>query len=330
MHSRTATATSAVGTLPAISVGAQPAAGPVDPAELPGQLVRDFHGVFGEHHARAVHAKGVILQGWFTPTAEARMLSAAELFTRPSPVTVRFSDFTGLPDIPDTSGNASPRGFAIKFRLPTRSALDIVSHSFNGFPVASAAEFSELLQALGQSPAGMSPPTAFDTFLATHPAAKAFFTTQRPPPASFATTAFYGVNAFLFNDAAGHARPVRYRFVPEAGEHELDEATLRTKSTGYLMDEIRARVATEPVRFRWLAQLGEAGDSLDDPSAAWPESRRLETLGVIAIDRAGPDTPEADRELLFLPGSVPPGIELADPMVAVRNAAYPLSFHERQ
>ena len=30
----------------------------IDPAEL----VRDIHAIFGEHHARAVHSKGVVLR----------------------------------------------------------------------------------------------------------------------------------------------------------------------------------------------------------------------------------------------------------------------------
>lgn len=70
------------------------------------------------------------------------------------------------------------------------------------------------LQALGHSPAGMPSPTPFESFLSAHPAAKTFFTTQKPPPQSFATTAFYGVNAFTFTDVSGRGRPVRYRFVP--------------------------------------------------------------------------------------------------------------------
>jgi catalase len=300
------------------------------PKRLPAQLVEDFHGAFGEHHARAVHTKGIILQGHFEPSAEARSLSMATLFTRPVPVIVRFSDFTGLPDIPDTSGNANPRGFAVKFLLPDGSNLDIVNHSFNGFPVATAAEFSALLQALGHSPAGTPSPTPFEGFLASHPTAKTFFTTQKPPPESFATTAFFGVNAFFFTDAAGHSRPIRYRFLPQAGEHYLDEAALRGRSPTYLIEDIAGRVAKAPVRFTWFAQLGEPGDRIDDPSVAWPESRRLVKLGVITIDKAGPNTSVADKSLLFLPGGLPPGIGIADPMVTIRNAAYPVSFHERQ
>ena len=42
------------------------------------------------------------------------------------------------------------------------------------------------------------------------------------------------------------------------------------------------------------------------------------------------DAAAADKALIFLPGSVPGGIEAADPMIALRNAAYPISFGERQ
>jgi hypothetical protein len=35
------------------------------PAPTPDQLVDALNGVFGQHHARAVHAKGVILEGTF-------------------------------------------------------------------------------------------------------------------------------------------------------------------------------------------------------------------------------------------------------------------------
>jgi len=300
------------------------------PKRLPAQLVEDVHGAFGDHHARAIHTKGVILRGHFEPSRDASSLSIAAVFTHPVPVIVRFSDFTGLPDIPDTSGSANPRGFAVKFLIADGSNLDIVNHSFNGFPVKTAAEFSTLLQALGHSPAGTASPTPFETFLGSHAAAKTFFTTQKPPPESFATTAFFGVNAFFFTDAAGKSRPVRYRFVPEAGEHYLSDAALQGRTPTYLIDDITARVAKTPVLFTWLAQIGEATDKIDDPSVAWPENRRLVKLGVITIDQASSNAPAADRDLLFLPGALPPGIGIADPMVTIRNSAYPVSFHERQ
>jgi catalase len=67
-------------------------------------------GSFGEHHARAVHANGLILQGTYTPSAEASDLCRAQLFSQtPVPAVVRFSEFTGLPRIPGTVVNANPR-----------------------------------------------------------------------------------------------------------------------------------------------------------------------------------------------------------------------------
>ncbi|TPG46025.1 catalase family peroxidase [Roseomonas nepalensis] len=300
------------------------------PSALPAQLVQDFHAAFGDHHARAVHAKGIILEGSFQPSADGARLSAAPLFRVGVPVTVRFSDFTGLPDIPDTSNDANPRGFAVKFHLPGGAPYDIVAHSFNGFPAATAAEFSSLLQALARSGPDVGKPTPLDRFFADHPRALAFFTTQKPPPESFATAAYFGVNAFIFTDAAGHSQSVRYRFVPEAGEHYLAPNALKARSATYLIDEIGPRVRAQPIRFTWYAQLSELSDAVDNPSVAWPENRRLVNLGVITIDRLAANVPDTDRGLLFLPGNLPEGIGIADPMVTIRNAAYPLSFHERQ
>ncbi len=154
-------------------------------------------------------------------------------------------------------------------------------------------------------------------------------TTQKPPPASYATAAYFGVNSFAFVDSAGTKRFVRYRFVPVAGEHYLDTAMLTGKGPNYLQEEIAARVARAPVAFEWFAQLAEPGDAIEDPSVAWPESRRRVHLGTITI-RTVQTRAAADKELLFLPGRLCEGIETADPMLNVRHAAYPISFGERQ
>ena len=86
----------------------------------PAQLVDAINAVFGKQtDNRAVHAKGVVLEGKFTPSPDAASLSKApHLQGTGVPVTVRFSDFAGVPAIPDTDPNASPRGIAVKFHLP--------------------------------------------------------------------------------------------------------------------------------------------------------------------------------------------------------------------
>lgn len=306
-------------------------AGAAEPTrETPASMVNAFHAAFGEHHARAVHAKGIILEGTFTPAPEARTIARAALFSEgPIPVTVRFSDFTGLPDIPDTIPEANPRGLAVKFRMGAGQETDVVTHSFNGFPVASVDEFAVFLRAVGASGPGAAKPTPIDSFLASHPIAKAFLTTQKPPPVSYATAAYFGVNSFAMLDASGQKRLVRYRFVPVGGERYLDAAALASKGPDYLREEITARVAKAPAKFEWYAQIAESSDVIENPSIAWPESRRLVHLGTISI-QAVDVRPNADKELLFLPARLCEGIETADPMLTMRHAAYPISFGQRQ
>jgi catalase len=320
-----ATASAAAAVLPAAPAAAD------TPIETPSSMVGALHTAFGDHHVRAVHAKGTILQGRFTPAPQARELSQAVVFTSGTlPVTVRFSDFTGIPDIPDTVGDANPRGLAVKFHLPAGAELDLVTHSFNGFPTRTSDEFAQLLRAIGHSGPDAPKPNELDRFLAAHPIAKTFLTTQKPPPVSYGTLSYYGVNAFTFVDAKQQRRAVRYRFLPAAGEHVLDAAALKTQGPNYLQEEIAARVAAAPIVFDWYAQIGETGDLTDDPSIAWPESRRLVKLGTVTITTLDPEPAKTDRALLFLPGRLPAGIEIADPMIAMRTAAYPISYGERQ
>jgi catalase len=119
------------------------------------------------------------------------------------------------------------------------------------------------------------------------------------------------------------------RFVPVAGEQYLDASTLASKGPNYLREEIATRVSKAPAKFEWFAQIAESSDIVENPSIAWPESRKLIHLGTISL-RALDLRPEADRKLLFLPGRLCEGIETADPMLTMRHAAYPISFEQRQ
>lgn len=295
----------------------------------PAELVQDIHAIFGEHHARAVHAKGVVLDATFEPTEQARQLSTASVFAGRLEAVVRLSDTTGIPEIPDADPFASPHGLAVKFKLADGSDMDLVTHSFNGFPAATAAEFGAFLKAVAASGPGAAKPTPIEKFLQAHPNAVPFVTKQNPPPESFATTTYFGVNAFAFTDSSGKKTVVRYRIVPQAGEKYLDTGAAASKSRNYLMEEIGARVAA-PVLFDWYAQIAEAGDNAEDPSLPWPEDRQLIKLGTITLTKLAADQEGLDKSLLFLPNNVPPGIQPVDPMIDVRSAAYPISFGERQ
>jgi len=297
----------------------------------PDAVIDAINGVFGVHQgARPVHAKGTVLTGTFTASPEAAGLSTAPHLQAGAsvPVTVRFSNFAGIPTIADNDGLASPRGMAVKLKLADGSDTDIVAHSFNGFPAATTSEFRQLLIALGTSKPDTPKPTPLDTFLGSHPIAKAFLTAAKPNPVSFASLPYYAVNAFKFTNKDGKAVFVRYQLVPSGGEHYLNEADAKAASASYLSDEIKKRVGEGPVNFALVAQIADAGDKVDDPSIAWPADRKTVPLGTISLTKSAGDD-AANGDLVFMPNAVPAGIEAADPMIADRGAVYAASFARR-
>ena len=296
----------------------------------PAQLVDALHTAFGTHQARAVHAKGIILEGEFTPDMHAASLTKAmHLQTTKSRIVVRFSDFTGIPDIPDNVGGANPRGFAIKFIMPDDETTDIVGHSFNGFPTANSDQFRELLLAIGASGPDASKPNALDSFLSTHPIAKTFLTTQKLP-VSYATISYYGVNSFKFTNKSGQSHFIRYLFVPEEGERLLTADQFNQAGAEYLQTEIKKRIASSPIRFKFYAEIAQDGDEIENPSIAYPAGREKVLLGYIDIKTLAANTSAEDKALSFSPNNIPDGIETADPMLNFRGKAYPISVKERQ
>jgi catalase len=313
--------------LSAAAADAQPA----DNKPLPVALVDALNKVAGGPHPgfRANHAKGVLVTGTFTPAKTAPSLSSAPHFAKTVPVLVRFSDTTGVPNMPDASPDASPHGMAIRFKLPDGGSTDIVSISANSFPVATPEDFLALLTAISKSGAGVPKPTPVEQFLGSHPATLKFVTTPRPAPESFATLAFYGVNAFKFTNAKGISHFARYQIVPAAGEHALTAADTAKADPNYLMDELPKRIALGPVKFRLTAQLAKEGDSTNDATAVWPADREVVELGTITLTATEKDHAK-EKALLYNPLSLPAGIAPStDPILLARPPAYAVSFAQR-
>jgi catalase len=165
--------------------------------------------------------------------------------------------------------------------------------------------------------------------LSSHPTAKAFLTTQKPAPVSYAALASFGVNTFKFTNAKGVVTFGRYQLQPAAGEQFLDNEQVSKMGPDYLTDEIRDRVRSGPVKFTLFLQVATKEDKIDDPSIAWPDTRKKIELGTIQITKAVADSQVAEKKLLFTPGALIPGIEAADPMIAMRSAAYIVSLSRR-
>jgi catalase len=299
-------------------------------ASIEERLVNDMNKVFGVHAGfRANHAKGVVAEGRFKASADAAGLSRAALFGGADiPVTVRFSDSTGVPNLPDGSDDANPHGMAVKFHLPDGSDADIVINSLKFFPVSTGEEFHDLLVAISESPKDAPKPTKLEQFVASHPTVPAALGTVATP-ASFADEAYFGVNAFVFVNKAGERQAFRYQMLPEKVVH-LDRVEAARRAPDFLMQELPVRLQQGPVTFHFKAQLAAAGDDTKDPAKPWSEDRKVVELGVLTIDKAVPYSDEAQKKLLFLPGQLTDGIEASDdPMVDVRNGAYAVSFSRR-
>jgi catalase len=287
--------------------------------------------LFGKHPGmRANHAKGIVAQGNFIPSAEAAQLSKASLFRERSvPVTVRFSDATGIPNLADGAPDANPHGLAIKFKLPDGSEMDVVVNTLKFFPVATGEEFLELLTAASQSGPGAPRPTPIERFGEAHPAAKAA-AAMAPTPSSFARQTYNGVNAFVLVDKDGKRQPFRYRFVPVPGEDILGREDADKRPPNFLMEEIGQHLAKEPVNYRIVAQLAEPDDVTNDATKSWPDSRRTIELGTLSVTKLVADSAAAEKELLFMPNALPDGIEVSDdPLIDARVQAYAVSFSRR-
>jgi len=281
------------------------------------------------------HARGLLLSGTFTPSPKAKELSSAPHFNNPStPITARFSNSTGIPEIPDTDPNANPRGLAVRFNLadkPRRVHTDIVIHSTPFFPTRTGAEFLEFLRALVASQPGTPSPTPVEQFLGSHPGALAFVQAPKPAPTSFGKEAYYGVTAFKFINAEGKSTYIRYKAVPEAGEENVDEAALKEKSPGFLFDELPKTLESGPISFKLMAQVAEEGDTTDDATVHWPDSRPLVELGTIKIESVLPDNAKAQKNIIFDPIPRVEGIEPSDdPLLEMRAAVYLISGRQRR
>jgi catalase len=297
------------------------------------ELLQQFDTLFGLHPGfRPAHAKGAMLTGTFTPSPGADYFTCAPHIQREAtPVTVRFSDSTGLPLIPDNDPNANPRGIGIRFHLAEHVHTDIIGHSTDGFPTRTGEEFLAFLRALASSDPSKPSPSPIEVYLGAHPKALAFVQTPKAAPSSFARESYFGVTAMRFTNKDGLSHFGRYRIVPEAGNDHLPDAAAAANSGNFLFDELMERVSNGPIAFRVLVQLAGSDDIVDDATVHWPEDRPLADLGRIALTAPVSDNGPAQKQIIFDPIPRVDGIDPSeDPLLELRAAIYLLSGRRRR
>jgi catalase len=158
-----------------------------------------------------------------------------------------------------------------------------------------------------------------------------FVQTPKPIPSSFARESFFAVSAFKFTAADGTSRFGRYRMLPELGNEYLDYATAIAKGPNFLFDDITNRISEGPIKLRIMVQLAEDGDTTDDATVRWPDTRRQITFGDLVLDELVVDGKAEERHIIF--DAIPrvDGIEpSADPLFDPRADLYLLSGRRRR
>jgi catalase len=224
---------------------------------------------------RPSHAKGTCAAGHFAATPEGTRLSVAPVFDGQ-----RVAGGGPLrrgrrrPGASDTGRGT--RGLSIRFETQAGDVWDTASISAPIFGAPTPQALVEGLLVRRPDPAtGKPDAAAVAAFTAANPATalQARWLAATPPPASWATTPYWGVNAFRFRGADGEVRHARWVFEPRAGTLRLTEEEARALPNDFLADELRRRVAAAPVEFDMVLQFPGPGDDVTDPTVAWPDDR---------------------------------------------------------
>jgi catalase len=303
----------------------------IDP--LSRDALKAFDDLFGLHSGfRPAHAKGILLSGAFTPAPGVAALTKAPHVSRPSiRIEVRFSDFAGIPAVPDYDENASPRGIAVRFYLAEHVHTDIIGHSTDGFPTRTSEELIQFLRALHASGPDAPKPTPIESFLASRPAALAFVQAPKPIPTSFAKESFYSVSAYKFTNKEGVSKFGRYRVVPLDGNEYLEPSAAAKENSNFLFEEIKNRIARGAVKMRVLVQVASDGDVVDDATVHWPDQRPIVEFGLMELNGLVPDNEAAQRHIIFDPLPRVEGIEPSgDPLLDERASLYLASGRRRR
>jgi len=299
----------------------------------PDQVVTALEGTFGVSPGqRRNHIKGTCAAGEFVGTTEAAKLSSSALFSgKAVPVVARFSLPGGNPKVPDTVKNV--RGMALEFRLPGDEQQHMTMLNVPLFGAAQPKTFFDLIVALKPDPQTKKPdPERIRAFKASHPDNKGlsdYLAAHNPPP-SYVNAAFYGIHTFKFVDGDKKVTPVRWRFVPQAGEKTLSDDELKSSPSDFLEQRLIDATKSGPARWDMIVTIGQSEDPQNDPTQSWPPGRKEINAGTLTISSASPQKGAECENINYDPLVMSDGIEPTDdPILQFRSPAYAISYSKR-
>jgi catalase len=301
-------------------------------ATNPVAVVDSMEAVFGVTRAqRRNHTKGVCATGTFSANAEGPKISRSPLLAAGNnvPVAARFSLAGGRPGIPDAARN--PRGLGLQFQLPGGALHQMAMLNVPVFAADHPVSFHARLDADRPDPATGKPDPAKQKAVAEqygdNKALGGWLREHRPPP-SYANAAFHSLHAFKFSNARNEAKWVKWRFEPRDGVSELSDDALKAAAPNFLEAALAERLTKGPAQWDLVLTLAEAGDSLDNPTKAWPAERTEVKVGVLSLNASGGSACEAiNYDPLVLSDGIEPSAN--DPVPAFRSGAYAVSWARR-
>ena len=301
----------------------------------PEAIVDAMEKVSGTHAGkRRSGAKGVCASGEFVSTGAGARLTTASLLQpgARTPVTARFSNGGGNPRAPDNA--PAVRGMSLAFTLPGNDSFEMVMINAPAFGASTLDSFMKLLASRAPDPTtGQPDPQRIAAADKENPewAVQPGWLRANSPPSSYATAPYFSVNSFVFQNAAGQKRHVRWTFEPVAGRVVLTPEQRAARGTDFLQDELRERVSRAPAEWRMMVVLPREGDPLLSATAIWPADREQVEVGLLRITSVAPaGQPGECDPMMFNPTLLPAGIEPSDdPMLNIRAPAYAVSLSRR-
>jgi catalase len=275
---------------------------------------------------RRNHAKGICFTGVFEANGAGTNLSKAQVFAASRyPVIGRFNLGGTDPHMADATGRV--RGLGMLITTPDgrqwRSAMIDVPF----FPVSTPQAFYQLLTL-----SNYKDPKRTAAFAAAHPEFGVFgnWAKQAPSTASFSQERYNSIDSFVFVDASGQRRMVRWAYLPAEPAVPVAVEELAKLGSDFLETDLVQQVSAGPLRFPLVVTLAAPGDPTNDPSQAWPPDRMTVPVGALIVEAVQAERDGPCRDVVFDPTVLPEGIEVSDdPFPAARSAGYARSFDER-
>lgn len=310
------------------------------PALLQDALLHETLEAFVHQKAieRAVHTKGYGAFGHFKLYESMRAYTKACFLQNPgqvTPVFVRFSFAVSNRGTPDTARNV--RGFSTKF-YTEEGVFDLLCNHIPVFFIRDAMRFPETIAALSPSPVNnLADPGMFWSYIARTPEAThalLWLYSDQGTRDSFRYIGGHSVNTYVWKNAEGRRRYVKYHWTPLAGERTLDRQQARMRACENPdiagQDLYDTLDSGKTVEYELHVQLMDPEDEnalpydpLDD-TKVWSEADYpLVPVGRLTLERNPDDYKAQVEKAAFSPSNLIEGIELsADKMLQGRSFIY--------